>query len=82
MGFCKAFFDPLIQLHKDTEYSKVVSISVDAPDAVIRYTLDGSEPTAASEEYSLPFVINRSQEVAAAAFRSDKKIGKTTYKKF
>ena len=82
VGYCKAFFDPLIQLHKDTEYSKVVSISVDAPDAVIRYTLDGSEPTAASEEYSLPFVINRSQEVAAAAFRSDKKIGKTTYKKF
>ncbi len=82
VGYCKAFFDPFIELHADTEYSKVVSLSVDAPDAVIRYTLDGSEPTADSPEYVLPFVINRSQEVAAAAFRSNRKIGKTTYKKF
>ena len=80
--YCDAFFNPYIDLHKDTGYSKVVTVSVDAPDAVIRYTLDGSEPTESSPPYTMPFVINRSQKVSAAAFRGGKKLGKTTYKTF
>ena len=82
VGYCKAFFDPFIDLHKDTEYSKVATISVDAPDAVIHYTLDGSEPTAASPVYGGPFVVNRQQRVTAAAFRDGKRIGNIKYKDF
>lgn len=75
VNYCKAFFDPYIEFHNDTAFDKVVTMSVDAPDAEIHYTLDGSEPTESSEVYSVPFVINRSQEVKAAAFRNGGKIG-------
>lgn len=82
VGYCKAFWNPLIELHKDTAFSKVVTITVDAPDAEIRYTLDGSEPNKESQLYELPFVINRSQLVTAAAFRNGKQIGVTKTKRF
>ena len=82
VGYCKAFFNPFIEFHKDTPADKVVTISVDAPDAEIRYTLDGSEPGPDSRKYELPFVINRNQTVSAAAFRNGKKLGETKTKHF
>lgn len=82
VGYCRAFFEPFIELHRDTEYSKVATISVDAPDAEIHYTLDGSEPTADSPLYSGPFVINRQQKVTAVAIRDGKPIGHSRYKCF
>ena len=82
VGYCHAFFNPFIEFHKDTPADKVVTISVDAPDTEIRYTLDGSEPTVASQLYEQPFVINRQQVVTAAAFRGGKQIGTTKYKAF
>ena len=82
VGYCQAFFNPFIQISKDTQYSNVVRISVDAPDTEIRYTLDGSEPDAASCLYEKPFVINRQQVVTAAAFRHGRKIGTTKHKSF
>ena len=82
VGYCKAFFNPFIEFHDDTKYDKVVTMSVDAPDAEIRYTLDGSEPTAASPRYEMPFVINRQQTVTARAFRDGHPIGETKHKNF
>ncbi len=82
VGYCDAFFNPFIELHKDTPADKVVTVSVDAPDAEIRYTLDGSAPTEASHLYEKPFVINRQQVVTAAAFRDGKQIGQTKHKTF
>ncbi len=82
IGYCDAFHNPFIEFHNDTPHDKVVTISVDAPGAEIRYTLDGSEPTASSQLYELPFVINRQQRVTAAAFRDGKQIGQTKYKEF
>jgi hexosaminidase len=82
VGYCKAFWNPFIDFHKDTEYSKVVTMSVDAPDAEIRYTLDGSRPTASSLLYEGPFAINRQQKVTAAAFRDGRQIGETKFKEF
>ena len=82
VGYCKAFYDPFIELHKDTEYSKIATISVDAPDAEIHYTLDGSTPTEASPVYSGPFVINRQQKVTAVAMRDGTALGKVKYKIF
>lgn len=38
----------------------VASLSTEAPDAEIRYTLDGSEPTATSNRYTAPFPIRES----------------------
>ena len=82
VGYCKAFWNPFIELHPDTEYDKVATITVDAPNAEIRYTLDGSEPTMASPLYELPFVINRQQTVTARAFRDGRPIGEPRHKSF
>ncbi len=82
VGYCKAFYDPFIELHKDTEYSKIATISVDAPDAEIHFTLDGSTPSEASPLYTRPFAINRQQTVTAGAFRNGKLIGNIKYKNF
>ena len=81
VGYCRAFYNPLVTLHKDSAYTRVATIGVDAPDAEIRYTLDGSEPTAASELYTQPFVVNRSQEIRAVALRGGRPIGAVTSKK-
>ena len=82
VGYCKAFFNPFIEFHNDTKYDKVVTMSIDAPDAEIRYTLDGSEPTMASARYEMPFVINRQQTVTARAFRDGRPIGEPRHKSF
>lgn len=79
---CKNFFAPYIVFHKDTAYNKVVTMTIDAPDSQIYYTLDGSEPTTSSILYDKPFVVNKSQVVAAAAFRNGKRIGNIKYKSF
>lgn len=82
VGYCKAFWNPFIDMHKDTEYDKVVTISLDAPDAEIHYTLDGSTPTASSPLYTGPFVINRQQKVTAVGIRNGRQIGEIKYKEF
>ncbi len=82
VGYCRAFYEPFIELHKDTTYSKIVTMSVDAPDAEIRYTLDGSEPDASSELYVRPFAINRNQVVNAVAIRDGKPLGRARTKRF
>lgn len=51
-------------------------MSSDTPEAVIRYTLDGSEPTATSKRYVKPIVISKTVTVKAKAF------GKTTLPSF
>ena len=81
VGYCKAFFNPMINFHPDTKHNTVVSMTIDAPDAEIRYTLDGSAPTINSTLYELPFVINRSQTVSAAAFRDGCQIGEVKSKR-
>ena len=45
VDYCDAFFNPMIVFHKDTPHNMIVSMTVDAPDAEIHYTLDGSVPT-------------------------------------
>jgi hypothetical protein len=45
-----------------------VTLASRTPGAVIRYTLDGSEPTPESPEYGLPFEITKSCRIKARAF--------------
>lgn len=75
VDYCDAFFNPMIVFHKDTPHNMIVSMTVDAPDAEIHYTLDGSVPTIDSPVYGIPFSINRSQVVSALAFRHGKPVG-------
>ncbi len=46
-----------------------VSMASDVLGSTIRYTLDGSEPTATSTAYSQPFLINQTTTVKAKSFR-------------
>lgn len=78
---CRNFFSPYIEFHPDTAHDRVVTISSDLPDSEIRYTLDGSQPGSESTLYTLPFVINRSQEVKAVLVRDGKTVGEIKSKK-
>lgn len=80
--YCAAFFSPMIVFHKDTPHNMVVTMTVDAPGVEIHYTLDGSVPTADSPKYEIPFSINRSQTVTAAAYRDGRQIGEIKSKRF
>lgn len=82
VNYCRAFFEPAVTIHKDGPHSKVVTMTVDAPGCIIRYTTDGSTPTASSTIYTLPFVINKSQTVRAAAFRGSEQTGRTVQKNY
>ncbi|HEY9131399.1 MAG TPA: family 20 glycosylhydrolase [Dyella sp.] len=48
-----------------------VTLSNQARAGVLRYTLDGSEPTAASTRYGRPFVVNLPATLRAATFAAD-----------
>ena len=53
-------------------YPATINVSISSPDAniTIRYTLDGSEPTASSTIYSAPIVVNTTTVIRAKAFSS------------
>jgi hypothetical protein len=48
-----------------------VTIESTAPDATVRYTLDGSDPTLSSPSYTGPIVLREGSTLTAAAVRSD-----------
>ena len=65
--------DPVISLADGTEFAhsnQVVSIAWNN-DGVLRYTLDGSEPTAESAVYEGPFAFSESVVVKAKVFSDD-----------
>ncbi|MDP4212299.1 MAG: NPCBM/NEW2 domain-containing protein [Bacteroidota bacterium] len=58
-------------------FENTVTVSLDAPylpDAVIRFTLDGTEPGATSPRYNHTFVLQKTTTLRTAAFRKDKKV--------
>lgn len=48
-----------------------ISMTTETDDAVIRYTLDGSEPTENSKLYTGPFTIDDTTTIKAKAFKTD-----------
>lgn len=82
VNYAKAFNEVLIRIHKDGPHSRIVTLEIDAPDTEIHYTVDGSEPTTASQVYTLPFVINKSNIIKAVGIKNQKTVGKVTEKKF
>lgn len=50
--------------------SQSVSLSTATAGATIRYTTNGSDPTAASTQYSAPFTVSQTTTVKARAFKS------------
>gem|GEM_PF-2469232 len=58
--------------------SQTISLSCSTADAVIRYTLDGSTPTASSTLYSSPISVSQSLTLKAKAFKSQLSSGLMT----
>ena len=54
-----------------TESSIIVELTADSPDAVIHYTTNRTEPTAASPVYSGPLTITSTTQVRARAYELD-----------
>ena len=80
VNYSKNLYNVFITITKDDIYSKVATIRTDMPGVDIYYTLDGSEPTNASNLYTKPFVINKSEVVKARAFLNGEPIGVTATK--
>lgn len=60
---------PIIEPQEElTTHSIFVRMKVDNPEAVIRFTVDGSEPTIDSAMYERPFRIDQSVTINACAF--------------
>ena len=52
------------------------------PGASIRYTTDGSEPSAASPAYTGPVTLTQSANIAAAVFVGDRRVSESTLRSF
>ncbi len=57
-----------------------LSLSTDVNNVEIRYTLDGSEPTAKSSIYKKAFPVSQSTIIKAQAFKNEKAVGRITTK--
>lgn len=58
-------------------FEKTVTVTLETPyldNAVIRFTIDGSTPTASSPRYEQPFVLQKTTTLRTAAFRGNKKV--------
>lgn len=77
---CRNFFNVNINTHVDE--SKVLKVVLETfyPQAEIRYTIDGSTPTAKSELYTAPFAWTGEIALRAAAFKDGKMLGGVTSK--
>ena len=51
--------------------SQTVSITNNEPNSVLRYTIDGTNPTTSSPEYTAPLTITATQVVKAQSFSND-----------
>lgn len=77
---CRNFFDVNINTHVYDGTLKAV-LETFYPDAEIRYTTDGSTPTAKSELYTQPFIWEGYIDLQAAAFKNGEMLGKVNGKK-
>ena len=63
---------PTISLASDTYYTaQTVTLACEDPDAVIHYTLDGTQPDETSTVYSEPIVISQTTTLKAVAVLND-----------
>jgi outer membrane protein assembly factor BamB len=64
------------------ESSTLVTLTPDQPQDLVRYTLDGSTPTASSTRYSQPILIETSVRLKARAFTPEGRPGRTVQQSF
>jgi len=84
VAYCPAFREVIFDYDRNLDFPKPMNLELDDPAGVVRYTLDGSEPTAKSPVYDgVPFLVDKGAVIKARGFsRSGRPLGKTTTKTF
>ena len=81
--YCPVYYDVIFDYDRNIGFPKPMNLEIEDPTAVIRYTLDGSIPTAKSPVYDgKPFMVDKGSIIKARGFRGGKAIGKTVTKEF
>ena len=71
VDYNKAYWQVIVNMNLESEYPREVELQLDYPYAVIRYTTDGTEPTAESELAPRYFTVNKGDVVKARGFMPD-----------
>ena len=84
MAYCPVFHEVIFDYDRNLDFPKPMNLELDDPAGIVRYTLDGSEPTAKSLVYDgVPFQVDKGSVIKARGYsRSGKPLGKTTTKVF
>ena len=72
-NYAKHLYNVNIHIDTDTKWREIVVHMTTVGDAEIRYTLDGSQPTASSTLYTGAIHLQKSAKIRAAAFRNGKR---------
>ncbi len=71
VNFSKAYWQVIVNMNLESEYPREVELELDYPYAVIRYTTDGTEPTAESEIAPRYMTVNKGDMIKARGFMPD-----------
>lgn len=77
-NYAKHLYNVAIHVDSDNKWREILIHMTTAGDAEIRYTLDGTEPTANSTLYTGAIVLQKSAKIRAAAFRDGKRSSVTS----
>ncbi|WP_018479437.1 beta-N-acetylhexosaminidase [Pontibacter roseus] len=83
INYSRSAFNVQQQLEIDSVRGAAkVMFKTDAANAKLHYTLDGTEPSTTSKEYTQPFTLNKTATIKAGSFVDGKLIGKVSTKTF
>ena len=77
-NYAKHLYNVAIHVDSDNKWREILIHMTTAGNAEIRYTLDGTEPTANSALYTGAIVLQKSAKIRAAAFRNGKRSSVTS----
>lgn len=68
VGYSKAFYNVIFNFERKEKFPKELTLSLDMPQSIIHYTMDGSLPTVYSSVYSIPIIVKEGSYVRARGF--------------
>lgn len=72
IGYCRAYFNVIVNMGLDTDYPRFVFLDLNYPFAKVHYTTDGSEPTFESPLAPVDsFIVNKGDLIRARGFMDD-----------
>lgn len=84
VNYSPAYYEVIFNYDRRLPFPKEMDLELDYPDGVIRYTLDGSRPTAKSPLYDgKPFLVDKGSVIRARGFtKNGKALGNEVKKEF